>query len=196
MVGIAHKRRYRADERKHQHHEQQRCESYRHQCCRVNLLRILAFLVGEAEEGGLHSVCENHHQQCRIGIYVGDDAIASTRGRQFCRVQRYKQIIKKSAYDAAKTVNGGVLSKGFEICHIELLLLFCLFGRFGRFCRCGRFGRFWLLPTIPMPPTKPTKPTKLILRTPIFFRFSSQLLPCISAPLFHLLPRTCGSGSR
>ena len=40
---------------------------------------VFVFLIGETEEGSLHSECQQHQYQCHVCIQVGNDAIAATR---------------------------------------------------------------------------------------------------------------------
>ena len=113
MVGISHEGGYGIEEEQHEGYEQERGEAHTDECSGVYLLRVLALLVGEAEEGGLHSVGEYYHEQRRIGIHIGYHSVASAGCGEFCRVERHEKIIEESSHDAAKSVDCGVLSEGF-----------------------------------------------------------------------------------
>ena len=111
MGGIAHGTGYGAYERQDNHDEQQRCESHGRQCGGIYLLRILALLVGEAEESGLHAVGQDDEQQRRVGIYVGYYSVAAACRRQLGRIERHEQIVEKTSYDAAQSVDSSILCK-------------------------------------------------------------------------------------
>ena len=64
----------------------------------------MLFLVDKAEEGGLHAISQQYEKQRHVGVNIGNDAVSATFRRQFCRVQRHKQVVEKPPYDAAQTV--------------------------------------------------------------------------------------------
>ena len=74
----------------------------------INLFGVLALLVDEAEESGLHSVGQDDEEQRRVGVHVGDDTITTTGGANLCRVEWHKQIVQESADDTAHTIDGGI----------------------------------------------------------------------------------------
>ena len=109
MVGVAHRLAQGRDEEEHQGDEEQGGAAHHAEHRMVNLLGVLALLVDEAEEGGLHAVGEDDEEQCRVGIHIGDDTIATAGGTDLCRVEGYKQIVEESADDTAHAIDGGIL---------------------------------------------------------------------------------------
>ena len=83
MGAVAHPARDARQEGEYQQHKQQRGACHCHERRAIDGLGILLALVGKAEEGRLHTVGEDDEQQCRVGIHVGDDAIAARSGGHF-----------------------------------------------------------------------------------------------------------------
>ena len=100
MVGIAHEPAQRTDEQQHQRHEPSRHGAHADERGRIDAHGVFVRLVGEAEVGGLHAEGEQHHDECRVGIDVGDDTIAARSCRKRSRVERHKQVVQEAANDA------------------------------------------------------------------------------------------------
>ena len=100
MIGIAHGLGDRLDEKQHKHDEGESQSAYGNQCGTIDAVGILALLVGETEESGLHTKQQDDHDEGRIGIDIGDDAITAGGCCQFCRIKRDEQVVEKPADDA------------------------------------------------------------------------------------------------
>ena len=74
---------------------------------------ILVFLVGKAEESGLHAECEDDEYQRNVGIEIGHHAVSTTCDGEYVGIERYEQIIEKPAYDAAHSVDSSIFEKRF-----------------------------------------------------------------------------------
>ena len=74
---------------------------------------ILVFLVGKAEESGLHAECEDDEYQRNVGIEIGHHAVSTTCDGEHVGIERYEQIIEKPAYDAAHSVDSSIFEKRF-----------------------------------------------------------------------------------
>ncbi len=72
----------------------------------AHLLRFVGGLVDEAEEGGLHAESQEHQQQGHIAVNLGDDPIAATRSSKLSCIEWYEQVVEKTPYDAAQSVDG------------------------------------------------------------------------------------------
>ena len=77
-------------------------------------MRILVFLVGKAKESRLHAEGEEHENQSHVCIEIRHHAVTAARCCDDVCVKRNEQVIEKSAHYAAKSVDGGVLSKRFH----------------------------------------------------------------------------------
>lgn len=111
MVGIFHERGYLGQESEDQRYEERSCGSDGHEHRGIDSLRVFLRLVDIAEEGGLHAVSEDDKEERRIGVDVGDDAVLSARCGKGCCLNGHKQVVDEATRNAAKTVDGGVLSK-------------------------------------------------------------------------------------
>ena len=74
---------------------------------------ILVFLVGKAEESGLHAECEDDEYQRNVGIEIGHHAVSTTCDGEYVGIEGYEQIIEKPAYDAAHSVDSSIFEKRF-----------------------------------------------------------------------------------
>ena len=100
MVGVAHEPGEWVEEYEHQGDEGHCHRAHADERGGVDAVGVFVRLVGEPEVGGLHSEGEQHEHQCRIGVHVGDDAVAARRGRHLGRVERHEQIVEEASDDA------------------------------------------------------------------------------------------------
>ena len=100
MVCISHCRAQRTKEQKDKGNEKQRGATHHGQDGGVDLAAVFLFLVDKTEESGFHAEGENHEQQGRVGIHVGDHTVATAGRTDFCCVERHQQIVEESANDA------------------------------------------------------------------------------------------------
>ena len=100
MIGIAHGLGERLDEKQHEHDEGECQGAHGNQCGAIDAVGILAFLVGETEESGLHAKKQDDHDEGRIGVDVGDDTITTGGCREFSRIKWDEQVVEKPADDA------------------------------------------------------------------------------------------------
>ena len=114
MGGITHEPRYRLQGAEHRHKEKQGDASDHTKGGPVNLVGILALLVGEAEQSRLHSEGKQGEQQGRVAVEIGDYAVAAALRRNPVGVKRYEQVIQKPAHYAAEPIEGRVLDKLFQ----------------------------------------------------------------------------------
>lgn len=70
---------------------------------------IFLFLVGKAEEGGLHAECEDDENQRNVGIEICHHAVSAACDGEDVGVERYEQIVEKPADDAAHSVDSSIL---------------------------------------------------------------------------------------
>ena len=94
--------------------EKETHRAHRAQSGGENILAILAFLIREIEEGGLHAEGENHQQQGSIGVDVGDDAIATRGSGDMVGVEGNEQVVEEPANDAAQAIDDRVGEKLFQ----------------------------------------------------------------------------------
>ena len=111
MFGIAEGLRDGCECSEHHGEKQRRHYAHKGERGAKHLATVVPFLIGEAEECGLHAEDEQHQHHCHIGIDVGDSAVATRGGCEFVRVERHQQIVEKSAYYAAQPIYCGVLDK-------------------------------------------------------------------------------------
>ena len=114
MGGITHQPRYRLQGAEHRHKEKQGDASDHAKGGPVNLVGILALLVGEAEQSRLHTEGKQGEQQGRVAVEIGDYAVAAALRRNPVGVKRYEQVIQKPAHYAAEPIEGRVLDKLFQ----------------------------------------------------------------------------------
>ena len=105
VVGVAHDAAYGAYERHHQRHKHQRHRAHGRQRRAVHAPLVAADPVGEIEIGRLHAEGQYHQQQRRVGVDVGHHPVAARGRRDVVSVYRDKQIVQKSANDAAQAVD-------------------------------------------------------------------------------------------
>ena len=108
-----------AYEAEDQHEEQRRERTNDRHCGGEYGVRLLPIIVGIAEECSLHAKGEEDHQECRVGIEVGDDAVASALCRDATCIERHKHVVQETSDNTAQAIDGCVFGQGFEICHGE-----------------------------------------------------------------------------
>ena len=62
----------------------------------VHHAAVFLLLAAEAEEGGLHAESEQGEQQRRVGVEVGDDAVAAALGSYVICVDGDEQVVEKT----------------------------------------------------------------------------------------------------
>ena len=108
MVGIACCPCNGVQEQHHQYYRGERGETNHAQRGGVYALRIFPFLCHKAEEGGLHSECQQYYKQRDVSIDIGDDAVFSSRGSEARGLNGHQQVVYESCNDARQSINSGV----------------------------------------------------------------------------------------
>ena len=100
MPRALHGCRHGSEKQQHQQEKDCRGGGERYERCGVDFVGVsIAFVVGETEEPGLHSVGEDNERYCHDGVDVDDHTI-------LCRskhlgVQRHETPVEEASYDAA-----------------------------------------------------------------------------------------------
>ena len=100
VVAISQEVTDRHNEQQDQYREQRGSRADTDKRRRKHTLRVLTFLIGKAEECGLHTKRQQDEDECRQGVHIGDNAIATTLCRHLGSIEWHQQIIEESAYDA------------------------------------------------------------------------------------------------
>lgn len=79
----------------------------------IHRVRIVAFLVGKAEETRLHAIGEDDEQEGRPSVEVGDDTIVGLL-REDVGIERHKEPVEEPADDGRKPVDDGLLRQYFH----------------------------------------------------------------------------------
>jgi len=69
------------------------------------------FIVGKAEQRGLHAKGQQYQYECRVGIDVGADAVVARVLGHVMRIKRYEQVVQEPADDAGEAVDGRVFGE-------------------------------------------------------------------------------------
>ena len=115
VIGISQGARDGVDEAQHQGDESQARQPDQAQGGAVHHFAVLAVLVGEAEQGGLHAEGEDDQKQGRIGVQIGYDAVAAAFSRYLDGVERNEQVVEETPDYTAEAVEGRIFCKGFQI---------------------------------------------------------------------------------
>ena len=119
VIGVAHLCRKSGEESKHEGEKQQSHAAHDRQHGGVHFFRVFYVVaVDEAKERSLHAESENHEQQRRVRIHVGDHPVAAARRREDMRVEREEQIIEKAPHNGAHAIDGRVFGQRFQRSHV------------------------------------------------------------------------------
>ena len=109
MLGIAESSGYRLHENENKDKEQKDDSSYQTQGRAINLLLVFTFLVGETEQGCLHTEGKKSQKECRVGIKVRYYSVSSAFSGDDVGIKRDQQIVQKPSDYAAEPVDGSIL---------------------------------------------------------------------------------------
>ena len=119
MIGVAHLCRKSGEESEHEGEKEQAHAAHDCQHGGVHFFRVFYVVaVDEAKERSLHTEGENHEQQRRVRIHVGDHPVAAARRREDMRVEREEQIIEKAPHNGAHAIDGRVFGQRFQRSHV------------------------------------------------------------------------------
>ena len=112
-MGVAQKTSNGLVKQHNEQHKQQRGKTYRNHRISVNFSRIFRIFIGKTEKSGLHSVSEDDQQKGCPGKQIGYNSVFCRIGEFVC-IERHKQPVEKFPYNAAHSVNGGILRQRFH----------------------------------------------------------------------------------
>ena len=115
MVRVTHGSADRLKEYCGERNEHQRHTAYHSQSVAVDHFPVFAFFRREAEKRCLHPESQQCKEEGRIGVEIGDYAVAAALRRDFPGVERHQQVVQETPDYAAQTVDGRVLGQGFQI---------------------------------------------------------------------------------
>ena len=111
MRGIAHRARNRMQKDHHCGHKGQCDPANEPEDGPVNLTGVLAFLVRETEERGLHSHREQREEKGSVGVEVRDYAVAAAFRGNLVRIKGNEQIVQEPPDYAAQAVDGRIFQQ-------------------------------------------------------------------------------------
>ena len=89
--------------------EEQRHTANHHHHSGIDRFGLRPFLIDKPEERRFHSKSKDDKDKSDIGINIGYDAITAACSRKNACIERYEQIIKESADNAAQAVDRSIL---------------------------------------------------------------------------------------
>jgi len=102
-------------------HKRKECRAdaeYRHECVRIDLVRVNSLLVGETEASGFKSEYQNYLKHSDVGHEFGYNSVAL--GAEESRVYRNEKEVYDAGEDGAQTINHRLPRQLFQgICHNE-----------------------------------------------------------------------------
>lgn len=113
MVGVAEEVGYGLRKDTTEDGKEQRGSEKRTHGGDIHRVRMVAFLVGKAEETRLHAIGEDDEQEGRPRVEVGDNTIVGLL-REDVGIEWHKEPVEELADDGRKPVNDGLLRQYFH----------------------------------------------------------------------------------
>ena len=111
VVGIAHGGGQRLEARQHKQREDKGHGTHHAQGGAVDHAGVLAFLVGKAEERGLHAEGEGDDEDAYVTINISDDTKLTSASHPSVGLDGHEQIVDKPSGDGTDAVDGCVFQE-------------------------------------------------------------------------------------
>ena len=111
VVGIAHGGGQRLEARQHKQREDKGHGTHHAQGGAVDHAGVLAFLVGKAEERGLHAEGEGDDEDAYVTINIGDNTKLTSASHPSVGLDGHEQIVDKPSGDGTDAVDGCVFQE-------------------------------------------------------------------------------------